>query len=194
MKNCLRILFEDLGAKIPESISKHFIYPKYLYNIQAEVLKQYHKVQPEVLYRSDDVWDIAKENTSKVATLVGTEINPYYTVVKTTDQSESYMALVLPFTINGKQNINAYLVGKCDKNGNQSLKVYKYNKDAAILGTLQLDTLIEQDENLEDNLYIIFDDVINHNEESRKIIDNEYESIIKGKFMLTPSKTITICI
>jgi hypothetical protein len=43
--------------------------------------------------------------------------------------------------------------------------------------------IIEQDENLEDNFYIIFDDVINHNEESRKIIDNEYESIIKGKFM-----------
>ena len=148
-------LFEDLGAKIPESISKHFIYPKYLYNIQAEVLKQYHKVQPEVLYRSDDVWDIAKENTSKVATLVGTEINPYYTVVKTTDQSESYMALVLPFTINGKQNINAYLVGKCDKNGNQSLKVYKYNKDAAILGTLQLDTLIEQDEKISSELKAI---------------------------------------
>lgn len=42
--------------------------------------------------------------------------------------------------------------------------------------------LIEQDENLEDNFYIIFDDVINHNQEARKNIDNEYESIIKEKF------------
>jgi len=42
--------------------------------------------------------------------------------------------------------------------------------------------LIEQDENLEDNFYIIFDDIINHNEEERKKIDNEYESIIKEKF------------
>ena len=49
--------------------------------------------------------------------------------------------------------------------------------------------LIEQDENLEDNFYIIFDDVINHNEESRKIIDNEYESIIKGKFMEESNKS-----
>ena len=49
--------------------------------------------------------------------------------------------------------------------------------------------IIEQDENLEDNFYILFDDVINHNEESRKIIDNEYESIIKGKFMEESNKS-----
>ena len=101
-------LFEDLDAKIPVSISKHFLYPEYLYNIQSEVLKQYHQVQSEVLYRSDDVWDTSKENTSKVTTLVGSEIKPYYTVVKTIDNQKPILGLILPYTINGKQNINAY--------------------------------------------------------------------------------------
>ena len=141
-------LFEDINAEIPEDIAKHFVYPEYLYSIQADVLKQYHQVQPEVLFRSDDVWNTAKENTSKVTTLVGTDIKPYYTAVKTVDNSKTILGLVLPYTINEKQNINAYLVGSYDGNGKKTLKLYKFNKDTAILGTLQLDTLVEQDEKI----------------------------------------------
>ena len=141
-------LFEDLNEKIPEDISKHFVYPKYLYNIQKDILKQYHQVKPEVLYRSDDVWDTAKENTSKVTTLVGTDIEPYYTIVKTVNNDKATLGLVLPYTISEKQNINAYLVGTYNEKGEKELKIYKFNKDSAILGTLQLDTLIEQDEKI----------------------------------------------
>ncbi len=148
-------LFEDLDAQIPADISKQFVYPEYLYNIQANILKQYHQIQPEVLYRSDDVWDTAKENTSNVATLVGTEITPYYTVIKTIDNEQTGLGLVVPYTINGKQNINAYLVGTYNDNGEKELKLYRFNKDAVILGTLQLDTLIEQDEKISEELKAI---------------------------------------
>lgn len=148
-------LFEDLNATIPEDISKHFVYPEYLYNIQAEVLKQYHKIQPEVLYRSDDVWDTAKENTSKATTLVGKEIAPYYTAIKAYDNNEIILGLVLPYTIKEKQNINAYLIGSYNEKGEKTLKLYKFNKDAVILGTLQLDTLIEQDDKISAELKAI---------------------------------------
>ena len=148
-------LFEDKDAKIPEDISKHFVYPEYLYNIQADILKQYHEVQPEVLYRSDDVWDTAKENTSKVTTLIGTDIKPYYTLVKTVDSDKEKLGLVIPYTITEKQNINSYLVGSCNENGEKVLKLYKFNKDVAILGTLQLDTLVEQDEKISAELNAI---------------------------------------
>lgn len=144
--NMFPSLFEDLDSEIPESISKYFVYPKYLYDIQAKVLEQYHDIQPEVLYRSDDVWDTAKENTTKVTTLTGTNIDSYYTAVKT-DNSIT-LGLLLPYTISGKQNINAYLMGTYNKYGEKVLKLYKFNTDNAILGTLQLDTLIEQDEKI----------------------------------------------
>lgn len=148
-------LFEDLDSQIPEDISKHFVYPKYLYNIQADILKRYHNVQPEVLYRAGDVWDTAKENTSQVTTLVGTEIEPYYTVVKTVDNEKTELGLILPYTIKGKQNINAYLVGTYNDKGEKILTLYRFNKDDAILGTLQLDTLIEQDEKISEELKAI---------------------------------------
>lgn len=153
--NMYKGLFEDKDTEIPEEISKYFIYPKYLYNIQKDVLKQYHEVQPEVLYRADDIWDIAKENTTKVSSLVGTDIEPYYTMVKTVDSKKAELGLIAPYTVAEKQNINAYLVGTCNQKGEKILKLYKFNTDEAILGTLQLDTLIEQDETIAKELEAI---------------------------------------
>jgi len=145
-------LFQSLDESIPEDISKHLVYPEYLYKIQAEVLERYHDIQPEVLYRADDVWDIAKENTTRVTTLTGSDISPYYTMVKTVDSDEAKLGLVVPYTIAGKQNINSYLIGTCTGSGSLELKLYKFKGDSAILGTMQLDTLIEQDETISKEL------------------------------------------
>ena len=41
---------------------------------------------------------------------------------------------------------------------------------------------LDQDEDFEDNFYIIFDNIINHEEESTKIIDNENEDYLKNIF------------
>lgn len=60
--------------EIPEDISSHFIYPEYLYNIQAQMLTRYHNIKPDVLYRSDDIWDTANYNTGKVLTKKRNEI------------------------------------------------------------------------------------------------------------------------
>ncbi len=139
-------LFEE-GEKIPSSISSQFIYPKYLYSIQAEIIKRYHDVQPDVLYRGDDVWDIASHNTSKVSTKTGTDIEPYYTMVKTIDSEESRLGLVLPFTPDQKQNITSYMVGTYE-DGKPKLTLYKFASDSNILGPMQLDTQIEQDEDI----------------------------------------------
>lgn len=143
--------YPDLFAKeeIPEDISNHFVYPEYLYSIQAEVLERYHNIQPDVLYRSDDIWDIATHNTSsKMTSTKGTAIKPYYTMLKTSDSNSSRLGLVLPYTLYGKQNIKAYLVGSCDENGNNVLKLYNYTEDSNVLGPMQLDTQLSQDERI----------------------------------------------
>ena len=139
-------LFEE-GEKISSSISSQFIYPEYLYSIQSEIIKRYHDVQPDVLYRGDDVWDIASHNTSKVSTKTGTEIEPYYTMVKTIDSEESVLGLVLPFTPDQKQNITSYMVGTYE-DGIPKLTLYKFASDSNIIGPMQLDTQIEQDEDI----------------------------------------------
>ena len=142
-------IYKDLFTTqaIPEDIAKHIVYSEYLYNIQAEMLEQYHNIQSEVLYRQDDVWDTAKENTTRTTSpTTGTDIKPYYTQVKTVDSNDTTLGLVIPYTIKEKQNIISYLVGTYDSQNNQKLTLYKFKTDNVILGTTQLDTLVEQDE------------------------------------------------
>ena len=133
--------------QISSDISGQFIYPEFLYNIQVDIAKRYHDVQPDVLYRGDDVWDVATHNTGKVSTNTGTDIEPYYTMVKTIDSQQSKLGLVLPYTPTGKQNIISYMVGTYE-NGTPKITIYKYESDSNILGPMQLDTQIEQDEEI----------------------------------------------
>ena len=144
-------LFEDKDETIPEDISSQFVYPEFLYNIQAQIMLRYHNIQPDVLYREDDVWDIATHNTSKVLTKTGTQMGPYYTMVKTIDSAEPILGLVLPYTPYDKQNLTAYLVGTY-QNGEKVLKLYKYPADSNILGPMQIDTQLEQDEGISEEI------------------------------------------
>lgn len=151
-KNIYPGLFED-SETIPSNIAEHIVYSKYLYNIQAQILEKYHNVQPEVLYRQDDIWDISKENTSRTtSTATGSKINPYYTQTKTVNNNSPVLGLVIPYTISEKQNIISYLVGTYDEQNNKKLTLYKFKSENAILGTTQLDTLVEQDEKISKEL------------------------------------------
>ena len=140
-------LFVNKDTQIPEYISNQFIYPEFLYKIQAELITRYHDVQPDVLYRNDDVWSIATNNISKVSTKTGTEIEPYYTMVQTVEKSEPELGLVIPYTPYNKQNMLAYMVGTYE-NGQPQLKIYKYPSDSNVLGPMQLNTQLEQDERI----------------------------------------------
>ena len=139
-KNTYGDLFEDLNSSIPEDISKQFIYPKYLYEIQAQLLKTYHNVKADVLYRTDDLWNYAKYNNTNINSSSGTVLTPYYTMFKNNN-----IGLIQIYTPNAKQNIISYLVG-INENGNNTLKLYKFSQDSNVLGTMQLEKQIEQDD------------------------------------------------
>ena len=136
-------LFKDRDEEIPEDIAEHFVYPQFLYDVQAEVLKTYHNVKPDVLYRADDIWDIAKYNSVNSTKSTGTYLNSYYTMVKVDDQEK--LGLVQIYTPNEKQNIISYLVGSVDGTTNK-LNLYKFSADSNIVGPMQLDKQIEEDE------------------------------------------------
>lgn len=142
-RNIYPTLFEDINTEIPEDISEHFIYPEYLYNVQAKLLKIYHNVKADVLYRTDDLWDFAKYNTTIISKSSGTILKPYYTMVNINKQNE--IGLLQMYTQDSKQNLISYLVGTSDGSSNK-LKLYKFSQDSNILGPMQLDNQIEQDE------------------------------------------------
>lgn len=144
-------LFEDKDAVIPEDISSKFIYPKFLYDVQAKMLEIYHNVKPEVLYRSNDVWKFATYNTNQTNKSVGETLDSYYTMLKTTDSETEKLGLVQMYTKDGKSNIISYLVGECNGT-NTKLSIYKFSADTNLLGPTQLDKQIEQDETISKQL------------------------------------------
>lgn len=144
-RNVYPTLFEDLNEEISQDISEHFVYPEYLYNVQAELLKIYHNVKPDVLYRTDDLWNFAKYNNTIITKSSGTDLKPYYTMVKNGEKND--IGLIQIYTPDAKQNLISYLVGTTDGNTNK-LKLYKYSQDSNILGPMQLDNQIEQDESI----------------------------------------------
>ena len=151
-RNIYKDLFKVVGldAEIPEDISSHFVYPKFLYNVQADILKVYHNTRPDVIYRGDDLWDIAKySSTSNTTNTTGTYIEPYYTMVKT--RNGENLGLVQVYTPNERQNIISYLVGS-NENGDNVLRLYKFSADSNIVGPMQLDKQIEEDVNISQEL------------------------------------------
>ena len=135
-------IFENINTKIPEDISEKFVYPKFLYDIQASMLEEYHNTKSEVLYRGDDSW----KKTSYVATqnnkTVNTTLDSYYTMV----EGEN-IGLIQMYSPNGKQSLTAYLTGTVEK-GKNKLKINKISSGESILGLTQLDSKISQDENM----------------------------------------------
>ena len=144
-RNIYPTIFEDINSEISTDISEHFIYPEYLYNVQTELLKIYHNVKPDVLYRTDDVWSLAKYNATNVTKSTGTELKPYYTMVNKNEKNE--IGLIQIYTPESKQNLISYLVGTTDGSSNK-LKLYKFSQDSNIFGPMQLDNQIEQDETI----------------------------------------------
>ena len=150
-RNIYKDLFKVVGLdeEIPEDIAKHFAYPEYLYNVQSEVLKVYHNSRPDVIYRGDDLWDIAKYSSTNNTNTTGTYMEPYYTMVKTKNGEQ--LGLVQMYTPDSRQNIISYLVGS-NEDGKNVLRMYKFSADSNIVGPMQLDKQIEEDENISSEL------------------------------------------
>ena len=139
-------VFEELNAKIPEDISKSFVYPKFLYDIQSSMIEEYHNVKSEVLYRGDDSWKkssyVATQNNKSITTT----LDSYYTMVKNNN-----IGLIQMYSPNNKNNLTSYLVG-INENGTNKLKIYRLSSNEVILGLTQLDSKISQDENIKNQI------------------------------------------
>ena len=148
-RNIYPSLFADLDEEIPKDIAEHFVYPEFLYDVQAELLKIYHNVRPDVLYRSDDLWDFVRYNNLNTTRSTGTYLEPYYIMVKTDDGEE--LGLMQIYTQNNRQNIISYLVGTTD-GGTNKLKLCTFSADSNIVSPTQLDNQIAEDEAISSEL------------------------------------------
>ena len=140
--------------ELPEDIVKHLIYPKFLYDVQAKMINLYHDVSEDTLYRGDDIWEITTKASSTNSTIAGVEMDSYYTMLRTIDNDEAKLGLLLTYNKLGKQNITSYLVGTIE-DGRQVLSLYKFNQENNVVGIMQLNNQIEQDTTISEELKAI---------------------------------------
>ena len=139
-------MYPDLFTEddLPEDIAKHVTYPKFLYQIQANMINLYHDISEDTLYRADDIWQVTTKASQANSKVVGVAMEPYYTMVKTIDSDKPELGLVLTYNKYGKQNITSYLVGTVN-NGKPELSLYKFSSENNVAGIMQLNNQIEQD-------------------------------------------------
>ncbi len=137
-------LFMDIeNDSIPESIKSNLLYPKFLFEIQTNVIKTYHDISEDTLFRADDIWSFATDGEK--------EIPAKYTMMKLSGKNESNLGLIKIFTKEGKESLTSYSVGYYE-NGTAKLGLYKFLSDNSIIGISQLNSLIEEDEKISNNL------------------------------------------
>lgn len=102
-------LFKD-ASEIPSGIKKHLTYSEFLYDIQSKVLNLYHDVSADVLYRANDVWEIASYS-NLITRTSGAKMKPYYAMIKNKDTNQNELGMIIAYNQYGKESLNAYLVG-----------------------------------------------------------------------------------
>lgn len=141
-----RNIYPDLfiEEELPQDIQEHLVYPEFLYEVQSDMINKYHDISEDTLYRADDIWQITPKASSTNSAVVGVEMEPYYTMLKTSDKKEETLGLLVTYNKYGKQNITSYLVGTVE-NGKSKLSLYKFNSESNVAGIMQLNNQIEED-------------------------------------------------
>jgi len=146
-------IFPDLfspKSELPPALLEHVRYPEDLMRIQAKMYANYHMNDAVVFYNREDAWDIAKEvHAGNIQ-----EILPYYVVITLPGEKEDEFCQILPFTPrtvdpdNPKHNMVAWMAARCDGNHYGKLLVYRFSKDKLIMGPMQIEIRINQDERI----------------------------------------------
>ncbi len=133
-------LFKPLD-QMPGGFRKHIRYPETLFDIQAEVFRDYHMENPQVFYNREDAWSIALEQYGNETM----ELDSSYQIIKLPDEKDVEFILTVPYTPIKKNNMVAFLVARNDGDKYGEMIIYKLPKNKLVYGPFQIETRISQD-------------------------------------------------
>jgi uncharacterized membrane protein (UPF0182 family) len=137
-------IFPDLFRPVEEMdpmLVAHWRYPEGLFRIQATKYQTFHMTDPQVFYNQEDLWNWAEE----VVTGERMQIEPYYVIMRLPGQASPEFVLMLPYTPSTKQNMIAWLYARSDGEHYGQFGVYKFPKQQLIYGPMQVESRIDQD-------------------------------------------------
>jgi uncharacterized membrane protein (UPF0182 family) len=146
-----RKIFPDLfldKSQMSERLMSHMKYPINLFDIQAEVYKEYHVNNPMVFYNDEDLWDIASEKyMSEVL-----EVEATYVMFKLPDEEKVEFLLTVPYTPRTKPNLTSLFVARNDGDNYGKLFIYKFPKGETIDGPMMVESRIDQNTSISEEM------------------------------------------
>jgi uncharacterized membrane protein (UPF0182 family) len=146
-------LFPDLflpASQMPADLRAHARYPETLFNIQAEIYRTYHMLDPQSFYNKEDLWDVARRQT--VQGQGSDTVTPTYVVATLPGQDKPEFLLLTPFTPRNKDNLIGLMVARCDGPNLGEIVVLQLSKQELIFGPMQIAARINQDQTISKDL------------------------------------------
>jgi uncharacterized protein len=128
-------------SEMPAGIQAHLRYPHLLFRVQADVLEQYHLERAEAFYAQQDVWQLPQE----ISPQLQSRGRPNYMMAPLPGESTPEFLLTTPFIARERQNMTALLVARNDMPNYGRLMLLEMPRDEQIRGPSQLQSIIEQD-------------------------------------------------
>jgi hypothetical protein len=159
-------LFAPL-EEMPENLRKHIRYPQDLFEIQIERYRRYHMTEPQVFYNNEDLW------TRPIEQYQGRQqvMEPYYILSKLPDEERLQFLLMTPMTPDNRDNMIAWMAAKSDTPNYGELIVYKLPKEKLIFGPNQVESRIDQDTEISQQL---------------SLWDQRGSNVVRGNLIVVP--------
>jgi uncharacterized protein len=138
------------ASAMPADLRAHARYPETLFNIQAEIYRTYHMLDPQSFYNKEDLWDLARHTAAQAQS--AESVSPTYVVATLPGESQPEFLLLTPFTPRNKDNLIGLMVARCDGPNLGQIVVLQLSKQELIFGPMQIAARINQDQTISKDL------------------------------------------
>lgn len=133
---------------IPSALLPHLRYPEVLFDVQRQVLAQYHILpqQPDAFYGGQNFWTVPGDPT--VGPHVSISQPPYYMTLEMPGMSGLQFSLATLFTQRGRANLAAFMAvdsNPLDRSDYGTIRILQLPQDTSILGPEQVQSNFESD-------------------------------------------------
>ncbi len=148
-----RNLFPDLfenSSLMPADLRRHVRYPELIFHVQSDIYRLFHMRDPDTFYNKSDAWDTAKFTNEQGGTPA--PLAPTYVVATLPGESKPEFLLMTPFTPRNRDNLIGLMMARCDGEHLGEKVVLLLSKQEIILGPMQIEARINQDQNISKDL------------------------------------------
>ena len=127
----------------------------------------YHMTVPQVFYNKEDLWSVPNEKYAGSTVTM----EPYYILMRLPEEKTLEYLIMTPMTPSNRDNMIAWLAGRCDFPEYGHLIEYQLPKEKLIYGPLQIEAMIDQTTVISQQL---------------SLWDQRGSSVIRGNLLVIP--------